>query len=142
MIVTIELETVREPDYAVGQTKTDGARKNKKDGSRERDEIDLEEEDEGMKTGDRKARDLEEAEGGFGDGVVLSSPIAAAMADGQPATGDTLALGRTGSTGEVVVERTEGRSRQRRSWDVAAALRRRQRELMRMEEEDAFKTQL
>lgn len=150
MVVTIELETVREPDYSVGKTKNGGGKRDKKDGSRERDEseieMEMEESGDRDRDRDRKARDLEEA-----DGEMLGSPPRTAVTvDGRTPTsavGDINSpLGRTGSGGEVHVERTgtgtEGRSRQRRSWDVGAALRRRQRELVRMEEEDAFKTQL
>lgn len=124
-MVTIELETVREPDYAVGQATRERVGKGGKGGSRERDEIELEDE-ESKTASDTKARDLEESDIG-----------AAVEVDGRPELGED--LGRKVSFDEQVAE---SRSRQRRSWDAGVAVRRRHGEALRKEEEDAFGRQL
>lgn len=158
MVVTIELETVREPDYAI--TADVGANddtKDRREGSRERDKI--EQEDVANET---KIRDLEEGDMGLEFGVESDSepyltgaptrpppPSRTATVDGtlsphmRPSTGDTVRIGRTASQREGDVGGAEGRRRQRRSWDVSMSMvRRRQREALRKEQEDAFGRQI
>lgn len=141
MVVTIELETVREPDYAVGLETREAMGTDKKGASRVRDDIEQEEE-ESRKATDTKIRDLEESDTGFRDGSILPSSRAVIDVDGLPAFGGPVGSGRRVSLDGQGVEDDEGRGRQRRSWDAGAAMRRRHREAMRREEEDAFGRQL
>lgn len=158
MVVTIELETVREPDYAI--TMDVGAKddtKDRREASRERDQT--EHEDVASET---KIRDLEEGDMGLGLGIESDSepystgaptrpppPSRTTTVDGtltphgRPSTGDAVRIGRTASQREGDVGGAEGRRRQRRSWDVNLSMvRRRQREALRKEQEDAFGRQL
>lgn len=150
MVVTIELTTIQEPNYACPRTMGTDSRPvevsipiDAKDAMRmgEQDGFG----DESLRASDKRDQDLDAAEMGFGDdsGSYLENSRPSApmrtqtardrglldgVAHSRAGTGES--IGRNGGGGEG-----EGR---RRSWDMSVM----RREAMRRDEEDAFGRQL